>query len=111
MIFLGPYIVNLWIGTEIKVDKTIFYFFSLYMLVSVWSNIFAYFVNAINKINLQVITSVVAALINIPLSVYFIKRLDFGVEGVVFATTISLSIYAVLGPVQTYLILNKKVLN
>jgi O-antigen/teichoic acid export membrane protein len=107
MILLGPYIVNLWIGTEIKVDKSIFYFFSLYILVSVWSNIFAYFVNSINRINLQVVTSVVAAFINIPLSVYFIKRLDFGVEGVVLATAISLSIYAILGPIQTYHILKK----
>ena len=69
---------------------------------------FAYFVNAINKLQLQLYTSVVAALINIPLSIYLVKSLELGLEGVVLATVISLSIFAVLAPIQVFKIIYGK---
>lgn len=106
--FLGPSLAELWVGSAVVLDWRLFFFFSAYMVVSVWSNIFACFVNAINKVNIQVVAAVFAALINIPLSIYFVRFLGFGVEGVVLATTVSLSIYALIGPVQVIYILNKE---
>jgi O-antigen/teichoic acid export membrane protein len=74
------------------------------IVISVWSNIFAFFVNGLGKIKLQLYTSIIAMVINLPLAIYFTKQLGFGIEGIMYATCISLSIFALAGPVQTYLI-------
>jgi len=97
---LGPTIVKIWIGDEVQVDSTLYFAFFSFVVVSVWSNVFAYFVNSINKINIQVITSIFSAVINIPMSIFFVSYLDLGLNGIVMATTLSLSIYAVIGPFQ-----------
>ena len=103
--FLGPTIVSVWIGSDLMLDETLYIFFFGFIVVSVWSNVFAYFVNSVNKINVQLFTSVIAAVINIPMSIYFVSNLDMGLNGIVLATTISLSIYALIGPFQVLRIL------
>tara|TARA_R110001606_G_scaffold178752_1_gene325429 strand:+ start:12392 stop:13720 length:1329 start_codon:yes stop_codon:yes gene_type:complete len=105
---IGPIIVDIWIGYEVAVSSSLYYIFALFIVFSVWSNVFAYFVNAINRLNFQLYTALFAALINIPLSVYFVRSLNMGLEGVLLATVISLSIFSFFGPIQVYKILNEK---
>jgi O-antigen/teichoic acid export membrane protein len=105
---IGPIIVDIWIGNEVAVSSSLYYIFTLFIVFSVWSNVFAYFVNAINKLNLQLCTAIIAAIINIPLSVYFVRSLNMGLEGVLLATVISLSIFSFLGPIQVYRLLNEQ---
>jgi O-antigen/teichoic acid export membrane protein len=104
----GPAIVDLWVGKEVSASSSLYYMFALFIVFSVWSNVFAYFVNAINKLNLQLCTAIIAAIINIPLSVYFVRSLNMGLEGVLLATVISLSIFSFLGPIQVYRLLNEQ---
>ncbi|WP_143269382.1 oligosaccharide flippase family protein [Mangrovitalea sediminis] len=100
MAFIGPFIVRVWVGKNLEVSNSLYLFFWGFVGVSVWSNVFAYFVNAVNEINLQIVTSVVAAIINVPMSIYFVSYLGLGLGGVVLATTLSLSIFGLVGPVQ-----------
>lgn len=99
---LGPAIVEIWIGGEVKVDSALYFFFFIFVVVSVWSNVFAYFVNSINRINVQFFTSIFAAAINIPMSIFFVSHLGLGLNGIVLATAVSLSVYAVIGPFQVF---------
>jgi O-antigen/teichoic acid export membrane protein len=102
---IGPIIVKIWIGDQIDINISLYYCFFFYIVVSVWSNVFAFFVNSINKLNVQLFTSVVAALTNIPLSIFFASYLELGLNGIVLATTCCLSIYAILGPFHVVKIL------
>ena len=102
MASLGPRIVDLWVGGEVVASKTLYYLFAVFIVVSVWSNVFAYFVNATNELGAQLYTSVLAAIINVPLSIYFVTELGLKLEGVILATIISLSIFAVVGPIQVF---------
>ena len=102
---VGPFIVSVWIGDEIKAASSLYVLFALFIAFSVWSNIFAYFVNAVNKLNVQLYTAVLAALINIPLSIFLVKYLGLGLEGIILATIISLSIFAFFGPIQVFRLL------
>lgn len=96
----GPIIVKLWIGDEVVAPQALYYLFAVFILFSSWSNVFACFVNATNNIGVQLYTAIVASLINIPISIYFVVVLDFGISGIVLSTIISLSIYAFIGPFQ-----------
>lgn len=102
---LGPIIIHVWIGDVVKPDRSLYLLFALFIVVSVWSNVFAYFVNAVNVLNVQLSTAVVAAIINIPISIFFVRYLELGLQGIVLATIISLSIYAFIGPIQVYRLL------
>lgn len=97
---IGPSIVDLWIGNEVVVHNMLYYLFAVFIAFSVWSNVFAYFINAINKLKVQLYTSMIAAIINIPLSIFFVKILEYGINGIILATIISLSIFAIIGPIQ-----------
>ncbi|RVT46917.1 polysaccharide biosynthesis protein [Rheinheimera sediminis] len=108
MAVLGPIIVSIWTDDLVSVSPRLYYLFALFIAFTIWSNVFAYFVNAVNKLNLQLFTAVIAAIVNVPLSVYFVRVLDMGLEGILLATVISLSFFSLLGPIQVYRILVRK---
>lgn len=108
LIVLSKSIINIWIGNSIIVPNYLIIFMGLFTIISIWNNIYSYFLNGINKLNVQVYTSIIASLINIPLSILFIKYFNLRSSGVVFASIISLSIFGILGPIQTYKILRDK---
>jgi len=104
---IAPEIIALWIGTSFNVDNTLYLFMGLFIIISVWNNVFAYFVNAIGVLHVQTITAIIAGITNIPLSIYFVENCQMGLSGVVLGTVCSLSIFAVFGSIQVYLIINK----
>jgi Na+-driven multidrug efflux pump len=67
-----------------------------------------HFINGVGKLNISLITATVNSVINIPLSVLFAKYMGLGINGVILGTCISLSIGAVLRPLQSYKIMNNK---
>ncbi|URZ03537.1 lipopolysaccharide biosynthesis protein [Clostridium felsineum] len=108
IVIFSKYIFNIWLGSGIKFPRYLIIFMAIYSIVYIWSNIYYYFFNGINKLNLQLVTYIIAGFINIPLSIIFSKNLGLGSSGVVLGTVISLSIFALLGPIQTYRIINSK---
>lgn len=107
LVFLAQPIIHLWIGKDFIVDNMLIIAMALFILVSTWSNIFSYFVNATDNLNVQINTSIVAIIVNIPLSIIFVRFLEMGVYGIVFATCISLSFFAIFGSMQTFNILKE----
>jgi O-antigen/teichoic acid export membrane protein len=101
-------IIGWWIGSEVEIPSWLVISMGAFIFVSTWNNIFAYLLNGIGDIKLQLFTAVVAMLINIPLSILLVKYFDFGLHGVVWATCLSLSIFAIVGPLQVMLILTAK---
>ena len=105
LILFARDIISIWVGPEIQVPYLLVVFMGIFVVISTWSNIYAYFVNGIGKIKPQMYSAILGALINIPLSVYFAKFLDMGISGVILGTIVSLSLFAIIGPLQTYFVL------
>ena len=108
IIIFARNIINIWVGPEIKYSYSLVVLMGIYVIISVWSNVYAYFVNGIGKIKPQMYSAVLSGIINIPLSVYFAKYLNMGISGVILGTIVSLSLFAVIGPIQTYYILYRR---
>ncbi len=100
-------IIHWWIGPEFNFSWNLAIPMAIFVTFTVWNNIFAFFLNGINELKIQTRISAIAMFINIPLSIVFVKYFAMGVEGVIFATTIALSIFAIAGPIQTRNILLK----
>lgn len=110
LLLLGPYITKLWIGNDFHAPFSTYVVFAVFIVVSVWNNVFAYYVNAINKTNVQLVTAVIGAVMNVPLSIFLVKSLDFGLNGILISTVICLSLYSIVGPFEVYRTLKRKAL-
>jgi len=104
--FTSQSIISLWIGGNVIVDYSLIISMAFFILISTWNNIFAYFVNAINQLDVQIKTSVAAIFLNIPLSIFLVKVLHIGVYGIVLATSISLFLFTIFGTLQVWKILH-----
>ena len=100
--FMAKYIIAFWIGKDLMVDNNLIYAMAIFVIVSTWNNIFAYIINATNELKIQIITSLVAMFINIPLSILLVKYYNFGVDGIVYGTICSLLFFALYGSLQTF---------
>ena len=99
-------IIAVWIGREQVVSSPLIIVTGIFVLLSIWNNIFAMFVNGIGKIKLQLYTAVVAMLVNIPLSIFFGAFLGLGLSGIVLGTICSLLLAAVALPIQVHFLIN-----
>ncbi|MEO7497286.1 MAG: oligosaccharide flippase family protein [Massilia sp.] len=93
-------IIAIWIGREFEVSSALVGSMAAFIVVSTWNNIFAYFVNGIGEIKVQLYTALAAMALNIPLALFLVKVLGFGLNGIVLATTVSLTFAAVVLPLQ-----------
>jgi len=106
-ILFSPYLFKIWLGAEFIVPLDIMITLALFLVVSFWNNIYAYILNGINDTKFQAITSIFAAFINIPLSIFLGETLGLKSQGVVIASILSLLIFGFLGPIKVLRLLKK----
>lgn len=103
MYLMRDIVFKIWIGDTNLLDTKSNYIYMMVMtLMYVWHSTFSYFTNGINKTKNQLISTGIGAIINIPLSIYFVKYLNMGLDGVILATIISLSIFNITGSIQAF---------
>ncbi|KAA0257630.1 polysaccharide biosynthesis protein [Deferribacter autotrophicus] len=105
LLITAKFIISLWVGADFNVETGLLIVMGIFTIVSTWNNIFAFFINATNQLNIQIITSLIAIVINIPLSIFIVKFFNTDSYGIVIGTIISLMFFAILGPIQTYKII------
>ena len=108
MIAAANWVYDIWLNSKIEVPLLLTILMGLFAIVSNWNNIFAYFINGVGIIRLQLYNSIFVAIINIPLSIYFAKNLGMGISGVIAATCVCVGIGAIWSPIQYTKIVNKK---
>lgn len=101
-------IISIWIGGDVDVPVMLVLSAAAFAIVSIWNNVFAYLVNGTGKIRLQMRTAAVGMVANIPLSFFMVKVMGMEVDGVVWATVISLLPFAFLAPFQVRKLLEER---
>jgi O-antigen/teichoic acid export membrane protein len=99
---------KIWVGPTVKISISVSILMGIFIAIFAWFNTFCFFINGTGKITLQLLVYIIAALINIPLIVFFGKYLNLGLCGVLIANIISMLPIAIYMPVQTYKIINGK---
>ncbi|WP_452229279.1 lipopolysaccharide biosynthesis protein [Lacinutrix sp. MEBiC02404] len=106
MVLISDVIYKFWIDVNIEIPISLSIFMASYTIIFCFISIFAHFINGIGKLKIQLIGNVIAALVNIPLSIIFVKYTNLGVSGVVLATIISILIIGVFLIIQFKKIIN-----
>lgn len=104
MLIIYQYILNIWLPVENKIIPpfNLIVALSLFVVISIWNNIYSFFLNGLGIVKMQMITATIGAVINIPLAILLVKNFNLGLAGVVYAMCISLIIFSILGPIQTH---------
>tara|TARA_B110000881_G_C18540389_1_gene498214 strand:+ start:136 stop:1455 length:1320 start_codon:yes stop_codon:yes gene_type:complete len=94
-------ILNIWIGKDlIEIPKGLAFCNLLYTFIFCFTNIYMFFINASNKINLQMYLYIFGALINIPLSIFLVRLLGSS-TGVIMSTLLCFLPLLIIMPIQS----------
>ena len=108
--FLEKKLLWFWVGKEnIKIDPTTSVNMILYFLISSYTTIYMYVINAYGKLYIQLLGYVIITIINIPLSIFLAKYLNIGASGVILASSICLLILLIIIPIQYKKIMTHKI--
>jgi O-antigen/teichoic acid export membrane protein len=105
MLIVAKPFYRVWVGDKVHIPFMLSAFMGLYAIISTWNNIFAYFINGVGKIKLQMYYGIIAMIINIPISIFFAKTLNMGSAGVILGTCASLIIGSFFAPIQSWKII------
>ncbi len=119
LIFLGIalYLISdmffeFWLGVDkmktIFISNRLKILLFIYFSLLTFGGIFNMFINGVGKISIQMYSLLVGAIIFIPISLFFIKYLHWGIESVVIASILSNFYSPFIAPIQYFKILNKK---
>ena len=106
MVFASTYIYTLWIGNGVQVSFTLSVVCGVYVRISNWNNIFAYVINGIGKIRLQLYSSIISGFLFLPIAFYLGKW--YGISGVMIAMCICLFLSSIWSPIQYWKIVSNK---
>lgn len=86
MLIFSNKVYYIWIGDKVTIPFVLSAAWAFFIALQSLNTIFIQFINGVGKIKLQMRLGLIAALLNIPLSILFAKYFEFGVTGVIGAT-------------------------
>ena len=101
LLAISKYFYLIWVGDKVHIPSLLSAFMGFYAIIFTWNNIFAYFINGVGKIKLQMYCGIIGMIMNIPISIYFAKNLNMGSTGIILGTCTSLIIGSFFIPIQT----------
>lgn len=85
VIFFQP-LSDIWLGRRLNYDKGLVLVMGVYIFSYIYSMIYATVMNGMGCVNLQLVVAIAAAIVNIPLSIFFAKSCMLGTTGICLAT-------------------------
>lgn len=108
MLLISGWFYKFWVGEKIVIPVFLSISMAVYVMLFTYKSIYNFFINGVGKIRIQMIVGIITIIINIPLSIIFSKHFNLGLAGVILATSVSLAISAIFGPIQYHKIIALK---
>lgn len=106
MVLISPNVYKVWIGEDIHIPFALSVLCGFYVSIANWNNIFAYFINGVGKVRLQLYSSIISGGIFFPLAFYLGSIWE--IAGILLALCVCLLPSAVWAPIQYWKIINCK---
>ncbi|WP_341223654.1 lipopolysaccharide biosynthesis protein [Loktanella salsilacus] len=108
LIFLSKPIINAWTGHTVTFGPGLASLMAVFAVLTMWNNTFGVILNGMGKLRIQLFTATIGAASNIPLSIFFVKVLHFGVFGILLATTLCIALQSLLLPLVVFRIIQEQ---
>ena len=79
-------------------------------MLTIWCNTNAQVSNGLELMKVSILTAVVQAAVNIPLSLLFAERFNMESTGVLLGTVCAMCISALVQPIANYIYINKSIM-
>lgn len=107
---LFNWIVEIWLGDNaFKYEPSLIIIFAIFTIMNAFGAIYVNVANGLGVIKLQMICSIIGAVLNIPLSILLADTMGMGLTGIRLATVICCFGAMVLVPIQIHNYINKKI--
>jgi O-antigen/teichoic acid export membrane protein len=100
MLIFSKKIYIIWLGENINISYLLSGSWLLFFIIGIINGIYSNIINGFGKIKVQTYIYFLGMIINIPLSIFFAKKLNLGIEGVILATVICQSLHFIILPIQ-----------
>jgi O-antigen/teichoic acid export membrane protein len=107
MLIVSDWFYMKWVG-NISIPNKLNIIMVIFIILKMWLAIYCYFLNGIGKVTIQLYSYIIAAFLNIPLSILFAHKFRMGLSGVMLATCVCLLLVCVMVKVQYEMIINNK---
>nr|WP_300848789.1 MATE family efflux transporter [uncultured Acetatifactor sp.] len=97
-IFLFEPFAALWLGQQLEYGKGLIILVAIYMVVQMYSNNYSSFLCGIGHIRVSVMISIVGAIVNIPLSIFFARHRSMYLSGIILGSLVVMSLNLVFLP-------------
>ena len=97
-IFLFEPFAALWLGQQLEYGKGLIILVAIYMVVQMYSNNYSSFLCGIGHIRASVMISIVGAIVNIPLSIFFARHRSMYLSGIILGSLVVMSLNLVFLP-------------
>ena len=112
MLLFSDTFFQFWIGRHnmdnIEISYRLRYILLIYFLIFSFGGIFNMFINGVGVIKLQTISLIIGTLVFIPLTYFFIKVFNFGIESVALAMIIANFYSLFIAPIQYKKLINNR---
>lgn len=82
-IFLFEPFAAIWLGRRLDYGTSLIVIVAIYMIAQMFANNYSAFLSGVGYIKISVILSVIAAVINIPFSIFLARDLNWGLSGII----------------------------
>jgi O-antigen/teichoic acid export membrane protein len=109
MLAFADTIYDFWIGrNRLHISFNISLMCCLFVISSMFATIFVSVLNGIGALKIQIVSSFIAPVVFVVLSLFFILKLRTGAEGILIASILSNVFGVVIAPIQYYKVLINK---
>lgn len=106
MLGFSEWIYKLWIGTKVHIQVTLSTLVGCYVCIVIWSMSYSSFLNGLGKLRLQLINTVVIAILFVPVCVVLGRM--WGIEGIVIGMCLLNSSGLILNRIQFNKVIENK---
>lgn len=106
MVGVSSIVYHLWIGDKVKIPFAISALMAVYIMIYIWSLSYSYFLNGIGRLKLQMVCTIIAAILFYPVCYYF--GTICGVVGIVIGMCIVNFPGAVVNTIQFHKVIKGK---
>lgn len=100
MILCAKILIKLWVGNSIAVSLPLSISICFYIIVFNWNSIFANFLNGVGKIRIQIIYAIIMGIVNIPISIFLVNYLKWGIYAMPASNFFCLLLGAIISYIQ-----------
>lgn len=108
MVLCSNVVYQWWVGEEVQVPVLLSVLMGIFFCLSLLLQPFTTFINGTGFLKVQLLHSIGAAIINIPLAIFFARVLNMGIAGIILSTIVCFIPGLILTPVQYFKIINSK---